>query len=97
MRAARNTDLRHFPKVEHFVDFFRRQNLFALYEISNKDILLDGLLADLRGSRVTDLRRQSGGKSSRTLEPVLTLLLVRFHAFDGFLRQHADAVAQYQH
>jgi len=41
VRTARNADLRHFPKIQHFIDLIVGENMFTLHEIANENVLLD--------------------------------------------------------
>src|SRR5690348_12471582 len=45
--AARNADLRHLPKVEHFVNLIVGEHVLALHEIANQHTFLHRLLAQL--------------------------------------------------
>ena len=40
MGASRYSYFGHFPQIKHFVDLIVRQNVLALHEITNKNVLL---------------------------------------------------------
>ena len=86
VRTTRNTDFGHLPQIEHFVDLIVGQHVLALDEIANEDVLLDRLLAQLRGARVADLRRERGRERGRSLDPVRAHLAIRLDALDASAR-----------
>src|SRR4051812_19375790 len=94
MCSAWNANLGHLPKIQHFVDLFVGQHMLLFDEITDENILLHRLLAQLGRARVSDLRRERRRESRGTLDPVRAHVSMRFNPLYAALSEHGGSVCE---